>query len=124
MSYIIYLFFKYYSKGATKLVPYQKSVFVFLFVLFLNFFSIAVLISNNIFRGFNSSSRIQSYIFFGIIFVIGYFIVNQFVPEKSIREYKTERNTKLHSWLLFFYVIMSIVLMLIALIKLRGNVPN
>lgn len=119
MSYIIYLFFKHYSKGATKLVPYQKSVFVFLFILFINFFSIGILISPNIFRGIHFPSKIQSYIFFTMFFVIGYFIVNKLVPEKTIREYKTNSNTKIHSWLLLFYVLASIILMLISLIRSR-----
>jgi hypothetical protein len=119
MSYIIYLFYKYYSKGATKLIPYQKSVFAFLTLIFINFFSIGVLISKNIFNGLSFSSRIQSYIFYSIILIITYFVINKFVPEKAIKEYETDKNTKLHSWFLLFYVIISITLMLVVLIKLR-----
>ena len=124
MSYIIYLFYKYYSKGATKLIPYQKSVFAFLTLIFINFFSIGVLISKNIFKGLSFSSRIQSYIFYGIILVIAYFIINKFVPEKAIKEYKRDKNTKLHSWLLIFYVLFFIASMLVVLIKLRVVYQN
>lgn len=121
MSYIIYLFYKYYSKGATKLIPYQKSVFAFLTLIFINFFSIGVLISNNILKELNFSSRIQSYFFYAIIIVIAYFVISKFVPEKNIREFKTDKNTKLHSKLLLSYILFSISLMLVVLIKLRGN---
>jgi hypothetical protein len=44
---------------------------------------------------------------------------HKFVPEKAIKEYETDKNTKLHSWFLLFYVIISITLMLVVLIKLR-----
>lgn len=121
MRYIIYLFFKYYSKGATKQVPYLKSVSVFLLLLFINFFSIAVLISPDIFRRFNFLSRIQLYFFFTIVFSIGYLIMKKLVPERAIREYETNKNIKLHGWLLFIYVSFSIIFLLYILIRLRDK---
>ena len=124
MSYIIYLFYKYYSKGATKQIPYQKAVFVFLGLIYINFVSIAALIAPDKFKGIHFSSRIESYVFFAIVVTIGYFLIRKFVPESTIKEYETTQNTKLHGWLLFLYVIFSIGFLLFTLIKLKQRVSG
>ncbi|MNY20906.1 hypothetical protein D3C86_1544200 [compost metagenome] len=118
MSYIIFLFFKYYNQGATKQIPYQKAVFSFVTLVFINLISIASFFIS--FKEIHFSSRIQSYAFFGVILAIIYFVINRIIPEQTIRDYDaTNKNTKLHGWLLFFYVFISFIFLLITIIRLR-----
>lgn len=63
MSYIVFLFFKYYNQGATKQISYHKAIFSFITLILINLISIVSLFVS--LRELYFSSRIQSYPYYG-----------------------------------------------------------
>ncbi len=121
MKYIIYLFFRYYDKGTTKDIAFIKSLLCFIFVIFINIISLMLFIVPTFLQSFHFASRRQSYLFFICLFGIVYFILNKFVLEEEIKSILPSKNVNMHGWLLFFYIISSIIIMALALITLRHD---
>jgi hypothetical protein len=119
MKYIIYLFYRYYDKGTTKQIAFIKSLLCFMFVIFINIISLMLFIVPTFLQSFHFASKGQSYLFFIGLFGIGYFILNKFVLEEEIKSILPNKNVSSHGWMLFFYILSSIIFMTLALISLR-----
>ena len=119
MKYIIYLFFRYYDKGTTKQIAFIKSLLCFMFVIFINIISLMLFVVPTFLQSFHFSSKGQSYLFFIVLFGIGYFILNKIVSEEEIKLISTNKNVSLHGWILFFFIFFSIIFMALSLISLR-----
>lgn len=121
MKYIIYLFYRYYNKGSTIRIPYESSIFALLLLFFMNIFTFFILLFPSFSRMiFSNHSKVELYIFSLIGVFLGYFMFNRLFPKKEILEInEISKNTKLHSWFLFFYVIFSFIILMILIIKNR-----
>ncbi|WP_291285701.1 hypothetical protein [Flavobacterium sp.] len=119
LKYIIYLFFCFYNKGINKQIAFIKSVLCFMFLVFINITSLILFIIPNFLQSFHFSSKGYSYLFFISLFGIGYFLINKMVSEEEIKAISPNKNVRLHRWVLFFYIVLSIIFMTTALISLR-----
>lgn len=121
MKYIIYLFYRYYNKGATIRIPYESSIFAVLLLIFINVFTLLILFIPTFTRIiFSNQSRIELYIYSLIGVFLGYLIVNKLFPKKEILKMNDiSKNVKLHSFFLFFYVIFSFMVLMVLIIKNR-----
>lgn len=116
MNYVLYLFYRYYDKGSTKQIAYEKAIFSTLTLLFLNITALGnflSLIPNH--SWFSTQTRSIKYLtVFGIL-MVGYFIISRVFPrEKVVTHEQLGNRYKLHSWILFSYVVFSVLLVIIA----------
>lgn len=121
MKYIIYLFYRYYNKGATIRIPYESSVFAVLLLIFINVFTLLILFIPTFTRIiFSNQSKTELYIYSLIGTFLGYLIVSKLFPEKEILKMNDiSKNLKLHTFFLFFYIIFSFIILMILIIKNR-----
>ena len=69
---------------------------------------------------FSDNTRTELYIYSAIGVILGYFTISTFAPRKEILEItNTSRNVKLHSWMLFFYVVISFISLMIIIVSKR-----
>lgn len=116
MKYILYLFYQYYNKGATKDFPYAKSVFSILGIIILNLFSIFLIFIPNSFKEWNRNNlkafnKIEHYAITFILVIIFYFIFQYLLPEKKVKESNYQKR-KIDKWLLVGYLLLSFILFL------------
>ena len=119
MKYVVYLFHRYYSSGSTKDIAYEKSIFALLTLLFLNIFALLNFIDlTPKLDWFHMESRAVKYlIVFSFFIAPGYLLLQQIIPRSIITKFDERKikQIKIHGWLLFGYIICSIVLLVIAI---------
>lgn len=121
MKYVVFLFYRYYNKGATIRIPYESAILAILSLGFMNIMSLLMLfapeLSDTLFK---NHTRTELYIYSGIGVIIGYFITSKLIPKKDILDFKNvPNNIRLHSWLLFFYIIISFLILIFLIIRNR-----
>jgi hypothetical protein len=112
MIYVLFLFYRYYSKGATKDIPYPKSVFAFLGTVLLTIVNILMVLIPDQFRQGNiyylenpKPARFAvGLVMAGIIYAIFHFVL----PENKIRAVKERPNTSRDGWILVGYIVFSL----------------
>jgi len=121
MKYIVFLFYRYYNKGATIRIPYESAIFALLTLIFINVVSLMLLfapqLSNAIFKG---HTRIALYVYFTIGVAIGYYFLSKFIPKKDILNFvNVSKNVIFHGWILCFYIIISFSILMSLIILNR-----
>ena len=114
MNYILFLFYRYYRTGATKDIPYSKSVFAFLFTVILSVINILLILVPDFFRKWNSYYLENpkplrfgvGLLIAGVILTIFYFVV----PENKIKAMMDRRTTRRDGWILVGYIVFSLAL--------------
>lgn len=112
MYYILFLFYRYYRTGATKDIPYSKSVFAFLLTIILTIVNVLLLLIPDQFTQWNSYylSHPKPFRFTvglvmaGILYAIFHFAV----PEKKIKAVKESPNITRDGWILVGYIVFSV----------------
>jgi len=119
MKYIIYLFYRYYNKGATIRIPYESAIFAVLLLLFINVMSLMILLVPNLMETlFANHTRTELYVYSAIGVLLGYFMLTKLVSKDEIYQIEnTSINVKLHTWLLFLYFIASFILLMAIIIQ-------
>jgi hypothetical protein len=116
MKYVLYLFYRYYDKGSTKQIAYEKAIFSTLALLFLNITALGnflSLIPNH--DWFSTQNRTIKYLTVFVIVIVGYFVIERACPKDKVITFGLLGNRhKLNSWLLFGYIVFSILLLIIA----------
>jgi hypothetical protein len=118
MKYIVYLFYRYYNKGATIRIPYESAMIAILLLLLINMLSLMLLLipdTTKILVG--NHTKAESYLYSAIIVAIGYFLLSKLVPKNELLQFKSiPKNVKLHGWILCLYVISSVIFLMFMII--------
>jgi|SRR5690606_13756706 len=113
---ILFILYNYYNKGATQPIAYQRTIFAFLIVLFLNLLTLLAFLKIEFsIPFFDNSTKIFKYL---IVIFLGFpifFIVKKIFPKKEIEEYKPNLNYKLSISLFFIYIVISFLLFVVAI---------
>lgn len=112
MKYIFFLFYRYYSTGATKDIPYSKSIFAFLGTVLLTIVNILLVVIPDQFAQWNINylenpkpARFAvGLVMAGIFYAIFHFVL----PEKKIKAVKETPNTSRDGWILVGYIVFSL----------------
>lgn len=121
---LIYSLYQYYSEGATKDIPYEKTIFVLLGFISFNIFSICLLIvpydSLRIsLAGYGKLLRVS---FFAIIIVIYYIIMRLIIPENKIKElHKYKNGYKKYVVGFFCYALLSFLIFVFLVFFIAGK---
>src|SRR5579863_3065630 len=123
IKFVAYLFYRYYSSGSIKDIPFLSTLCALVMLIGLHLFQIAVFFDNTNWLPFiNIDNRGQR--FFSIaIFLIPIFLVVAFFIRKA--ELKTmffeESRIKRGNIFVVIYIIASMVLLLLLIISKRGK---
>lgn len=123
MKTIILIFYNYYNKGATKMIAYESTILGLVTVLFLNLFAIANFLNLSLVLNIlDGTSRMVKYGLMFIFFVLpAYIILSKVVPKEELTDEKSNAPyKKKYGWMLFFYIIISIILLIVS-IKFRNR---
>ena len=112
MNYIFFLFYRYYSTGATKDIPYPKSVFAFLFTVLLSIINVLIILVPDYFREWNTYYLgnpkpfrfAVGLVMAGIMYAIFHFVL----PEKKVKAVKETPHTSRDGWILVGYIVFSL----------------
>lgn len=112
MKYIFFLFYRYYSTGATKYIPYSKSIFAFLGTVLLTIVNILLVVIPDQFAQWNINylenpkpARFAvGLVMAGILYAIFHFVI----PERKVKTIKEGLTTKRDGWILFGYIVFSL----------------
>ena len=114
--------YKYYSKGATHSIPYEKSIFALFGIFLLNIFSIWVIATpycpNCSFT--NDSNKLTRILALSIIFVIYYIVMRIILPEKKIQKIEFV-NSKLYVRGFFIYALLTYLLFVFSVLFKSGK---
>ena len=121
MKYIVFLFYRYYNKGATTRIAYESAIFALLTLIFIIVVSLMLLfapqLSNTIFKG---HTRIALYVYFSIGVAIGYYFLSKFIQKKDIVNFENvPKNVIFHGWILCLYIIISFSILMSLIILSR-----
>lgn len=116
------MFYRYYNKGATIAVPYESAIFAVVMLLFINVFSLLILFFPNITEiVFTGHTRIELFVYVIIGATVGYIMLANLIRKNEILSVKDyPKNVKLHSWSLFFYIVISFVFLMFIIVKRRS----
>jgi len=119
MGYIIYLFYRYYNKGATRNISYESALFAVLMLLYINVLSIGILLApEETTMLFSNLTRGEKYIYSMIGVIIGYFFLSRIIPKKKILKMEAlSKNIKLHGRMLGSYVIISFLFLMFLIVR-------
>jgi hypothetical protein len=112
MKRIIYLFYNYYRNGARKEIAYISALFAVITLLMLNALILLLLLTGKIFIfDYLPKSKGTNFLFFFIFLSLCTFILRAYYPKKVIETYNYEGNIRIAGWLLFTYLIISVLLL-------------
>jgi ABC-type uncharacterized transport system permease subunit len=110
MKKIIYLFYNYYNSGHTKDVAYGNSLFAIVTLISFNIATFVVLMTGEVEVSAMPKSRGWQFFTFAVYLAMCSLILSLIFPKKKIVEYIYKGNIKVHSWVLFAYYVLSMLL--------------
>ncbi len=122
ISFILFLFYDYYKEGKhTKLIAYEQSILVFLFLVFMNLSSIFIFFDTlDLLPGRLSDPKWQQYLEAGVFyFSPGYLIIGMIFKKEDIisLRYDEEIVRKGKVTLFSYFAFSFLALMILAIIK-------
>ncbi|RXQ90991.1 hypothetical protein EO244_12875 [Ancylomarina salipaludis] len=122
---VIYLFYKYYNNGGTKIIAYERSLQVIFLLLLINSFSILQLSIGNLWIFdflLAGKTKILKFAIMAFLLFSVYYLLKYFFPKRNIITIKLqkEKEEKFKGYLLL-YIIMTFILMFAAIISSAIN---
>lgn len=117
MKMIIYILYRYYNNGSTKVIAYESSIFGFLLILFINLFAIMQYFDLTFQRKFSEFNILWKYILVLLCLLMpGYLIISKITKKKDLKNENLEQKYKpIHGWFLFLYILFSVSFMIYAI---------
>lgn len=119
MRKIIYILYRYYSDGLTNSAAYYKSIFIILFLLFINIFTLVLMLNlDDVLNLLKGTEKMTQYLIFFICYLVpGYLILSRAVKMNDLKNIDLENNyKKQHGWFLVLYIVFSILLLVASMI--------
>jgi len=126
MKIFLYILYRYYSTGATKVVAYEQAIFVLLLLIFVNIISILIgsdLLSYLDFLG-NNSRSIPYFILSLGYFIPGFILINFFVKKNDLKDYNLRSSLLCYEILMYCYIFLTFLFFVIAIINMNQHVIN
>ena len=117
---VLCTFYNYYNKGSTKMIAYESAILAVLLLLFINFATIFSIYNywSNDFIKLPTISRMVKYIVSIIALSILLFIFKKiFSEDEIVLMGECIKNNPLSKYILLIYVILSVVLFLVVVLK-------
>ncbi len=123
LEFVLYLFYKYYDKGSTKVIAYQSALIAASVLLFMNIMAILIALDidiNKVFPVIETHGRLIKFISSALLWLPFYLIFRYAFKEENLLKLEvSKRKQSVGGLLLIFYILLSIVL-LVFVIKLKA----
>ncbi len=123
LEFVLYLFYKYYDKGSTKVIAYQSALIAASVLLFMNIMAILIALDidiNKVFPVIETHGRLIKFISSALLWLPFYLIFRYAFNEENLLKLEvSKRKQSVGGLLLIFYILLSIVL-LVFVIKLKA----
>ena len=115
LRFIMFLFYRYYSKGGTRDIPYASALFAVGFLVFLHIFQIVIILDKvSLLSFFEAKNRFDRYIKIALFMLPIFFIINLLVKERDIKNLTyTKEKIKRGNIYLIIYIVLSFALIFV-----------
>lgn len=117
IKFILFLFYRYYDQGSTKEIAYEKSIFSMMLLLFINIFTLLIILNKTDIMPYNASDpRWLQYLKTISIFVLpGFILISIIFRKKEIINLKyDEDKIDKGNTILIMYIALSFIAITIA----------
>lgn len=122
MKFIAFLFYRYYSTGATKDIPYFSTLCALVMLLGLHIFQIILIVSGVDFFKENNGTRVENFILIALCLVPLFLIMSVLIKESQLKKLKYDKlKIKRGNLFLIVYIISSIAFLLFLILLRRGD---
>ncbi|MDO6430217.1 hypothetical protein Q4E93_06460 [Flavitalea sp. BT771] len=114
IRFIAYLFYRYYSSGATKDIPYFSTLCALVMLIGLHIFQILVLFDKaSLLPTSNENTRAVNFLIIALCLLPIFFLASRLIKKSDLHEmHYEESRIKKGNRLLILYIVASIVLLL------------
>ncbi|PZR23169.1 MAG: hypothetical protein DI539_03510 [Flavobacterium psychrophilum] len=112
--------YKYFSTGASKDIAYEKTISVFLVLIFINIFTILIEFDLlNYVDFYEKNNRSIRYAIIGIgYFLPGYYIVSRFIRKKDLENVDAQINLS-YDIIVYTYMLFTFLFFILAIISIN-----
>ncbi len=119
LEFIIFIFYRYYDKGSTKIIAYESALIGITLLAFLNVFAILVFFDVNIDKIFpiiETHGRVVKYLSSVVLWLPIYLIFRYFFKKDDIINQEVSKKAILFGNIgLIIYIVISVILLVIAI---------
>ncbi len=117
IKFILYLFYKYYSKGSTKSIAYFSALCAMVLLIYINVFEILILLNKvNILPFARSDSRIEKYAKMALLSLPVFLIIAFFIrPDELQKSYYQVEKVKKGGVYLICYILISMIILFVSM---------
>lgn len=115
LNFVMYLFYKYYSKGGTKRIPYFSALCATVFLIYIHIFQILIVANAvDVLPMKKENSRVLNYGMLALFLLPIFFVVSYLVKERDLRnQHYDESKMKRGGIYLVVYAITSFILLFV-----------
>ena len=124
LYFVMYLLYRYYSKGGTKDIPYFSALCAVVFLIYIHIFQILILLNKAILISIKENDqRMTKYIFLGLLLLpIGYTIYTLAKPSVVMKLQYSAEKIKRGNTNLIIYIISNIILLFAMMFLFRKTI--
>src|SRR5436309_10695886 len=119
IKFAAYLFYRYYSTGPTKDIPYVSTLCALAMIVFMHLFQVLILIHQvDTFFPFKSTdNRLTKYLFMALIFLPIFFLLRLFIKREELQSMSFPKDKiKRGNILLIAYVVLTMALLIVLMV--------
>ncbi len=113
LKFIMFLFFRYYSKGGTRFIPYFSALCAVVFLLYIHIFQLLIIFDKvHLVPIKDGDIRIVQYLKFSLLFLPVFFIIASIVKKRDLENATYDESAiKTGGILLTVYIIISLIIL-------------
>lgn len=124
-EFVLYLFYRYYNKGSTKIIAYESALIALTALIFLNvlavliFFNVDISWVDKIEKDYGKFVKL----IVGILIILPlYFVLFSIIKKENITKRKVDDLKEIKKWniVLVSYIVFSVLLLIIS-VKMNGS---
>lgn len=122
MKFVAFLFYRYYSTGATKYIPYFSTLSALVMLVGLHIFQLILLFYGIDFFKANSRTRTENFLVIAILLIPLFLLMSVFIKESQLKQLKYDKSKiKRGNLLLIVYIFCSIAFLLLLILIRRDE---
>lgn len=119
LKFVMFLFYRYYSKGGTHRIPYFSALCATVFLIYIHIFQILIILGkvDEVLPMEADDAKIIKYIKLGLFLLPLFLVIGYLVKERELKELTYDESAiKKGGLALVAYIISSVVLLLVLII--------
>lgn len=119
LKFVMFLFYKYYSKGGTQRIPYFSALCATVFLIYIHIFQLLIILDKvNLLPMQSEDIKIVKYLKLAAFLLPIFFVVGFAVKESDLKTVYDEEKVRKGGTYLIFYIIFSVILLFVLMFAL------